>query len=227
MDTVTANSGTHLYIQGSADLTTSLGTKIRVDVKSGISPKLYFKYIKKKFGILGGMRFKRRIEKLWKLVEGYDKLGQEALSEQFLKRVIKETRETEMYALGYKIFIEKEFLEKFRYKVKGRGISVTTLKNYTRVIPNKNQKEIMKAIKSKLFDRIEIVHYDEDGDGSKMTAEEERKDPIAFGRILESDRYYFITDWEDEYCDLTLDDIVDKLSLNDDEITINKNPSLK
>ena len=217
----------NFYIIGTAGANTKLGTTIKIESKTGISPKLYFKYVKNKFGLLGGMRFKRRIEKLWRLAENYDKLGQEALSEQFLKRLIKETRESEMYALGYKIFIEKEFLEKFRHKVKGRGISITTLKNYTRVIPKKNQKEIMKAIKSKLFDRIEIVHYDEDGEGSKMTSEEERKDPIAFGRILESNRYYFITDWEDKYCDLTLDDIVDKLGLDDEKITLSKNPSLK
>jgi len=54
--------------------------------------------------------------------------------------------------------------------------------------------------------------------------EEDKKDPIAFGKIEETDRYYFITDWEDEFCDLTLEDIVDQLDLKKSEIKLKRNP---
>jgi hypothetical protein len=47
---------------------------------------------------------------------------------------------------------------------------------------------------------------------------------LLFGKIKESDRYYFIDDWEDEYCDLTLDDIIDYFNLESEDIKITKNP---
>jgi len=46
------------------------------------------------------------------------------------------------------------------------------------------------------------------------------------GIIEGSEKLYYVADWEDEFCDLTLDDIVDKLKLDEDEITISKNPEL-
>lgn len=226
MDETTQSNQTNIYITGNGGFNTLNGTEFNIEQKQGISPRLYFKYVKSKFGLLGGMRLEKRIKRLWKLAEESEKNGQIALSEEFLKKVLKETRESEMYAMGYKIFIENEHLEKFQYKVKDKSVSITPLKNYIKVIPDDCQKKINKAIKNNIFDEIIIVHYDPTGVAVKRTEEEERKDPIAFGKIKESTRMYFITDWEDEYCDLTLDDIVDKLKLEDDEITLSKNPTL-
>ena len=46
-----------------------------------------------------------------------------------------------------------------------------------------------------------------------MTEEEKRikKDPILFGVIYGSNKLYYIADWVDEYCDLTWDQVVEKL----------------
>ena len=38
-----------------------------------------------------------------------------------------------------------------------------------------------------------------------------RKDPILFGLIKGSRKLYFVGDWQDELCDLTFQQIVDKL----------------
>lgn len=216
------STGGIVYVStGSNEAETHRGSKIRIEKKPGVSPKLYFSYIKKKYGLLEKIRIERRLKKVEAMVEEALNLGQEALGEELFKRVVKETRESEMYALGYKVFIEEEHLEKFRNKVK--TVMITKLKNFTGCIPEKNKKLILKAQKDKLFDEIVIVHYDPENDHTERT-EEEKRDPIAFGRIKESTRYYFITDWEDEYCDLTLDDIVDRLNLDDDEIKLTKNP---
>src|SRR5699024_9424503 len=46
------------------------------------------------------------------------------------------------------------------------------------------------------------------------------KDPILFGTFQDKnsqtviDRFYFLGDWEDEYCDLTLDKMVNKMKKN-------------
>jgi hypothetical protein len=49
-----------------------------------------------------------------------------------------------------------------------------------------------------------------------MSSDEKSKmrDPILFGYIKETDRLYFIADWEDEYCDLTFDEIIDVVGEN-------------
>lgn len=220
---VTPNYG--MTISGEAVLTSGVGTEVKVKV-SGISPKLYFKYVKKKFGFLGGIKYERRIKKLEKLALEAEKDGQVALSEKFLSRLLKEIRESEMYAYGYKIFIESEHLQKFKYKVKGNCICETPLKNYVKIIPEDVKKKINEAIQRKVFDEIVIVHYDPNGRAIEKTEKEEREDPIVFGKIEQGNRYYFIDDWEDEDCDLTIEDIVDKLALVDKDITLNKNPKL-
>jgi hypothetical protein len=87
---------------------------------------------------------------------------------------------------------------------------MTPLKNYARVIP----KEVLKirnlAETKKLFDGYVVVHT---SDGSaKMLTRLERKDPILFGIIENSDKLYFVADWEDELCDLKFSEIIDTLS---------------
>jgi len=222
----TQTVGSRTVITGNSSYETPRGTRFESQFskgKSGLSVKLFFKYIKQKFGLLGGKSFENRIKKLWELAEQSEKNGQVALSEQFIERIAKETRESEMYALGYKIFLEKEWVEKFRGKTT-KNILETKLKNYARVIPESNQKDIKKALDAKVFDEIIIMHTDVK---AKELTIEEKRDPIAFGKIQESERYYFITDWEDEYCDLTLDDIIDELDLKESDMKIKKNPSLE
>jgi len=69
----------------------------------------------------------------------------------------------------------------------------------------------------KIFDNYVVLHYDPQGKASEMSAEEKaqelvrRRDPILFGVFRGSRKLYFVGDWKDEQCDLTLQEIVDKL----------------
>jgi len=53
---------------------------------------------------------------------------------------------------------------------------------------------------------------------------EKAKDPILFGVMKNSRNLYFIADWEDEYCDLTLSKMLNVLGKK--SLTIN-NKSVK
>lgn len=214
----TDGTGTSLFITGEGYIETPNKTEVKVRKEKGMRPTLYFKFVKKKFGVLGGKSMERRIKKIEKLAEDAMDNGQQALSEKFLERLAKEIRESEMYAKGFRTFIENEYIDDFRGKVKNVGL--TKLKNYTGVMPKEVMKNKEKA--DNLFDEFYIMHTDLE---KEELTEEEKKDPILFGKINESDRYYFIDDWEDEYCDLTLDDIIDSLNLSDDEMRIDKNPN--
>jgi hypothetical protein len=69
----------------------------------------------------------------------------------------------------------------------------------------------------KIFDNYVILHFDPEGKSTQLTEEEIRrkKDPILFGVFGESRRLYFIGDWKDEFCDLTLEELIKTLSTED------------
>ena len=66
-----------------------------------------------------------------------------------------------------------------------------------------------------IFDELYVVFTDYTGKEERKVAKERRdKDPILFGvfknNVVVSDRFYFLGDWVDEYCDLTLDKFIDQ-----------------
>ena len=92
------------------------------------------------------------------------------------------------------------------------------MENYPREIPDKIV-DIIAQTKD-IFDQFYVVFTDYTGEVEKQVQKERRdKDPILFGsfqkntgtnnfnraEIVMSDRFYFLGDWVDEYCDLTMD----------------------
>jgi hypothetical protein len=71
-----------------------------------------------------------------------------------------------------------------------------------------------------VFDNYVVLYYDPEGTVYKETAYEEakRRDPIIFGVIAGSKKLYYVADWIDEYCDLTLDAFVDALGIEKDDL---------
>ena len=106
---------------------------------------------------------------------------------------------------------------------------MTPLKNFVHPIPDNVAKKLKECQDRNLFDGYIIMHLDEgkpEKSAVKVTQTEKEKDPILFGILKHSSKLYFIADWEDDYCDLTFDDIVDKLSLDEEEIQLTKNPNI-
>lgn len=180
----------------------------------GIHPRLYFKYIKSKFGLIEKSRLDNRIKKLEKAFDHAMEHGQNALAEKFLARISVETREAFMYAKGVRKFIVKPVLDKHKRNIRGGHISDTRFEDFTRVVPDrvlKKKKEVEEC-----FDEFWVYHYwnPEAGDVKTMDHEEREKmkDPVLFGKIKECDRMYFIAEWEDEYCDLSFEEIIDAIN---------------
>jgi len=188
--------------------------------KSGYAPELAFKFIKKKLGLLEGISIERRLKKLEKAALQAIDNGQEFLANKFLIELSRETRESVLYVKGYSQFVEKSDVMKVKNKIRGGHISDTKYKDYTRVIPKDIIAKKKKA--EPYFDDFIIYHYyDKEIEkklekSQKMDAAEvaRMKDPILFGVIKETDRLYFIGDWEDEYCELTFDEIIDVVGEN-------------
>jgi hypothetical protein len=210
----------------------SQGVSFGVTKKSGIAPELYFKYVKKKLSFLEKRKLDSRLKKLEKAFDKAVEAGQEVLAEKFLNEVAREARESVIYTKGVKMFIERDDLFKHKRNIRDGHISDTLLKNYTRVIP-KSVLEKKKKVES-AFDDFVIFHYynselEEKREKKQKMSESEKsamRDPILFGIIKETNRLYFVDDWEDEFCDLTFDEIVDVVGLDEEEITLTREPKL-
>lgn len=199
----------------SKDYGAQASMRIERDEAGKISPQLYFTYIKRKFGILERMKLDRRIKLIEAAFDEAVESGQNMLAEKILTDLSREIRESIIAAKGISEYIEREDLFRYKHKIKSGHISDTLLKDYTCVIP----KEISDKIKKLkgAFDDFVIWHYyeeelEEKRAGKQKMSEGEKgkmRDPIVFGIIKETDRLYFIADWEDDYCDLTFDEIVD------------------
>lgn len=220
----TAMSLTTRIITGNAQMTLGSGMTFAVIATRGIDPRLYFTYVKSKLGLLERMKTERRLKSIEKAFDAACKNGQSALGEKLLNEVVIAARETEIFTKGIKMFIDRADLLKHKHNIRGGHISDTQLKDFTRVIP----KDVL-AKKEKvkhLFDGFVIYHYWAEGaeDVKKMSPEEKAKmkDPILFGWINENNRMYYIADWEDEYCDLSFDELVDVIGKDEKEITIQK-----
>ena len=113
---------------------------------------------------------------------------------------------------------------------KTKHIKIIELERYPRIIPLEQMEHIQKAKDLGMFDEFCVVFSDYTGE-NYQTEEEKKtvarnKDPIVFGYFrhkataIKHDRFYFITDWEDEYCDLTFGKMIEKMA----EVGI-KNPA--
>lgn len=126
-------------------------------------------------------------------------------------------------------FIYLEQLKKYIKSVENKVTKIVNLEDYERIIPENNVKEILKYKNANIFDKYIVVFNDTTNfmENSKVKEEVERvkdeaKDPIVFGCFYNEvtvngnkvkqpgDKLYFITEWEDEDCNISLSEIIDK-----------------
>lgn len=119
-------------------------------------------------------------------------------------------REFEVLKAGITKYVYRDDLDDFICKVSRQVVKIIELSKFERKIPDENAKQIA-AVKD-LFDQVYIVFTDYTGKEERKVEKRARaRDPIAFGAFKSQDntvwnhRFYYITDWIDEYCDLTLD----------------------
>jgi hypothetical protein len=101
-------------------------------------------------------------------------------------------------------------------------VKIVELENYPRSIPDENMDDIIAAKELGLFDVLLVLYTDLANEEVSTPKQKEfaarNRDPIVFGMFIEDkinlkhDRLYFITDWEDEFCDLTFTRMLDKMS---------------
>lgn len=164
-------------------------------------------------GITGKHDREQYVNRVKEYIEciGYaERNGQTALKEKLLSNLIVNKYESVLFANNYYQVLTEEVVVQLAKK-SPKGLSLTYLQNYSRMIPIEAMREKNEADKLHVFDNYCVMYYDPDGKVYLETAEErhKRKDPILFGMIAGSNKLYYICDWIDEYCDLTLDKVVE------------------
>lgn len=123
-----------------------------------------------------------------------------------------------------KFLDEDDVVEFYEYASKHEeletNLCLTYIKNFVKIIPREITELKNKADQLEVFDNYVILHYDYDGNSVADTKEEieKKKDPILFGVIRNSRRLYYIGDWIDTYCDLTLDVLIKTIGIEEKKI---------
>lgn len=126
-------------------------------------------------------------------------------------------REMKIIDAGITTFVYREDIDTYVNKVADDCVVCIELENYEREIPDDIIDKIAMCKEKDLFDKYYIFFTDYTGEHrSKVEKKKRAKDPIIFGNCLiegkVSDRMYFIGDWVDEFCDLTLDKMLEAMT---------------
>lgn len=149
------------------------------------------------------------------------KAGQKARMEQLISARDIVKNESLLLATGFKQFLSEDTAIDFAVKCQ-KGLRLDWIANFVRPIPiNVTQRKI-EADQLKIFDNYVILHYDPRVEAFKLTKEQEeaKKDPILFGVIKDVRKLYFIDDWMDDECNLTMSEVATVLGQKSGEINV-------
>lgn len=187
------------------------------DTKENMPPDNFFDTIKDSQNTITEEALRNAYAEMYRKAEKFIEIGQIESAERITFHLKNIRREQDAVRAGYNTYVYRDDLEFFIDKVSKTVVKITELKHFEREIPDAAAKEIQRA--KPLFDEIYIVYTDYTGKIERqIKAEDQVRDPIAFGAFRSDDghiwnhRFYFIIDWEDEYCDLTLDKFISEMT---------------
>ena len=179
--------------------------------KEVITPCQYFDFLKGAKQIITTEALKNSYDSFLTLAEKYQKLGQvESLKKLcFLADTL--VKEEKLIEMGISTYVYKDAVEDYITNVADKTVKIIELSRYMREIPDELVETIEKT--KNIFDEFYVVFTDYTEKQERQVEKERRdKDPILFGVFKSqtnvADRFYFLGDWVDEYCDLTLDKLV-------------------
>lgn len=181
-----------------------------------LPPEIFFQFVKSKLTPIQLEDLSNRLLSLSGIVQKAELTGQTALYEQLVENLYGLVREQEIASLGLQFVISEKLvrglLEKFN------GIVMQPFEKFPRVVPPEVVDKIAAVKLANVFDTLEIVYTQAPGEKDILTTSEKitKKDPIVFGKIKNyPDRLYFIADWIDEFCDMTLEKMIAYIKVDD------------
>lgn len=178
-----------------------------------ITPSQYFDYLKDAKQTITTEALKNSFDTFIHLAEKYKKLGQVESMKKLTFLADTLIKEEKLIEMGITTYVYKDVIEDYIENVADKTVKIIELSRYMREIPDDLVDTVEKS--KELFDELYVVFTDYTGKEERKVEKERRdKDPILFGvfktNTTVADRFYFLGDWVDEYCDLTLDKMVEQ-----------------
>ena len=187
-----------------------------------IAPDIFFQFIKSKLNETQKENLRERINSIAVTMKGAIILEQQGLAEELTLRLSSLIREQEMAVIGCNKYIPFIAINFFISKVNenndgSSAVKFDFFKRFPRPVPEEQAKKIKEVMNSKVFDQLYILYNSPAGEQVLETHKEKitKKDPIVFGALIsQPDKLYFICDWIDGYCDITLDKFIEIMTDN-------------
>lgn len=195
--------------------------------KENLTPGDYFNYVKNMKSVADIAEFEQLRDSCLSLLKKAVITGQKKMAQELTRQyniVLKELRAIEN---GYNVIIFRTDVEKYINDLQENPIRIIELENYERDVPDDVIEKIADIKEKNLFDRLYVIFTDYSlKETKKIAKHRHEKDPILFGsfncavndetsskskeRYIPDERMFFIADWVDEKCDLTLEELVKK-----------------
>lgn len=203
-------------VNGFDDLTVEqIERKFKEIEESMMSPYDYFQSVKEAVKEINKEEISKMYEAASSLMDKYKETGQEKAEKRLAFHVKTLLKESKIIDKGITKFVQKDDITNYIDHISKKPVKIIEMKNYPREIPD----ELISVIKDTkdIFDEFYIVFTDY-SEGELAKEVEKERDPILFGgfctssRDIVAERFYYLGDWEDEYCDLTLDKLIKETS---------------
>ena len=196
-----------------------------IDPKNIKTPSEYFKYIKNMSEGIKSENLKALYNATASALKTCVITGQKDLARSLMVKLELLTRERNAVDNGFDQVINRTDLEAWVIDIASQAkdnkepnpIHIIELKRYQRMVPDEVIDKVEKA--RDYFDMLYVAYTDYTGETVRKVEKEKRdKDPILFGAFLvpsdngnmiPSEHLFFIADWVDEYCDLTMDQLIE------------------
>ena len=181
-----------------------------------LNPSEYFEIVKARKQTVTDEDLSKIYDNCLELLNKYKITGQTAGMRKLLFHLESVEAEREIVKMGITTFIYRDDIDEYIDNIAKDTVKIIELERYEREIPDEIV-AVIEKVKDK-FDQLYVLFTDYTGQVERQVAKERReKDPILFGTFQNErtktviDRFYFLGDWEDEYCDLTLDKMVNEV----------------
>lgn len=186
-------------------------------IDENVTPDIYFERIKN----LTHKSTKTDLNKIYEncltLANKYNITGQIRGLRKILYCMECISKEKQLVDMGIDTFVYKDDVDFYIDHVSqenGSPVKIIEVRRYEREIPD-DIVDVISTVKD-IFDELYVVYTDyTDKTDRQIKEEDRRKDPILFGVFINDtfkvceDRFYYLGDWVDEYCDLTLDKMIE------------------
>ena len=195
--------------------------KTKEEVKE-ISPAEYFEMVKSRMQEETEENIRLLYNTTITKLKKYMVTGQVKAAKELYSRCVYLEKEIQLVRKGITQYVLRTDIDNYIEKIAGKCVCIIELKNFDRDIPDDIIDRVAET--KEIFDEYFVVFTDyTGGKRSKVEKERREKDPILFGNIfvdgMVSPKMYFIGDWIDDYCELTLDKMIEEIAKKDKSTT--------